>query len=313
MTLCMRVLFVLGFALTLSPVLLSTVAQSQALPPTNRSAQASRSVLAVPVVASPAATSPAPATPSGLIAQITLADIGFVDGLRFSNLGGRHDIFVPLPEGDGLAVSDLVLVIDDVSAHDARRNLEVQVNDRTATAIALDGNSRGRTIRVPLGKTRPKDGYLKLSFLYSGAATLDRCIDVRAVGDTLTIDPETAVDIDVGHAGLLGVATTAALMPRNVVVVFPGRRVAENEIATALTVARSLISSGRHVSFYRGYDGLVSLPSVTRAAAGRGELFWLVRSLMRWVCSIRRLPKSRVIPGRLVCFPPFGSADCRPW
>ena len=261
MTLCMRVLFALGFALTLPPVLLSTVAQSQALLPSVRPAQAPRSVLAVQVAASRAAALPAPAvpTPSGVIAEITLADIGFVNGLRFSNLGGRHDIFVPLPEGDGLAVSDLVLTIDDVSAHDARRNLEVQVNDRTATAIALDGNSRGRTIRVPLGKTRPKDGYLKLSFLYSGAATLDRCIDVRAVGDTLTIDPETAVDIDVGQAGMLGVATTAALMPRNVAVVFPGRRATENEIATALTVARSLISSGRHVSFYRGYDGLVDL------------------------------------------------------
>jgi cellulose synthase operon protein B len=255
MTLCKRVLFVLSFALTLPPVLLSTVAQSQALLSSKRPASAPRSVLAVPVAASPA---PTPLAPSGLIAQITLADIGFVDGLRFSNLGGRHDIFVPLPESDGLAVSDLVLVIDDVSAHDARRNLEVQVNDRTATSIALDGNSRGRTIRVPLGKTKPKDGYLKLSFLYSGAATPDRCIDVRAVGDTLTIDPETAIDINVGQAGI-GVATTAALMPRNVVIVFPGRRVAENEIATALTVARSLISSGRHVSFYHGYDGLVDL------------------------------------------------------
>jgi cellulose synthase operon protein B len=254
---CMRISFVLSCAIALLAMVLPLAAQSQSPLPLPRPVHASR-----PVASAPAAILPAPvptAPPSGLIADVTLGDIGFVNGLRFSNLGGRHDIFMPLPEGDALAMSDLVLVVDDVSAHDARRNLEVQVNDRTVTAIALDGNSRGRTIRVPLGKTRPKDGYLKLSFLYSGAATLDRCIDVRSIGDTLTIDPETALEIDVGQSGMLGVATTAALMPREVAVVLPGRRAAASEIATAITVARSLISSGRHVSFYRGYGAMPEL------------------------------------------------------
>ena len=133
--------------------------------------------------------------------------------------------------------SELVLVIDDVSAHEARRSLEVLVNDRSAAAIALDGKSQARAVRIPLVKA--KDGFLKLSFLYSGAATQDRCIDVRYVGDSLTIRPETAIEIDIGAAGPLDVATTAALMPRDVTVVLPGRRLAASDIATALTVARA--------------------------------------------------------------------------
>jgi len=270
MTLCVRALFVLGFAVTLPATLLGTTAQSRPLPAVPRPVYTPQSIASATPAVSPA---PAPTTavatpvPNGLVAQVTLGDIGFVNGLRFSNLGGRHDVFVPLPAGDGLAVSDLVLVIDDASAHDARRNLEVQVNDRTATAIALDGNSHGRTIRVPLGKVQPKDGYVKLSFLYSGAATIDRCIDVRAVGDTLTIDPETGVNVAVGQAAMLGVATTAALMPRDVTVILPARRAAASEVATAITIARSLISSGRHVSFYRGYDRLAELSR--RDADGR--------------------------------------------
>jgi len=268
MTLYMRALFMLGIALTLPPVLLATTAHSQSRLPLQRPAQAPRPKAVIPPTSSATLVATAPA-PSGLIAEVTLGDIGFVNGLRFSNLGGRRDIFVPVPtpEGDALTVSDLVLVIDDVSAHDARRNLEVQVNDRTATAIALDGNTRGRSIRVPLGKAVPKDGYLKLSFLYSGAATVDRCIDVRATGDTLTIAPETGIDISVGPAAMLGVGTTAALMPRDVAVILPPRRAAANEIATAVTIARSLISSGRHVSFYRGYDALPQLSQ--RDADGR--------------------------------------------
>ena len=288
MTLSMPASIVFGCALALVLVMLPLAGHSQTSilpnpppPPASQPPRPARSAAIEPraprnahaarsIAAAPAVTSPAPAAappPSGLIAEVSLGDIGFVNGLRFSNLGGRRDIFVPLPEGDGLAVRDIVLVVDDVSAYDARRNLEVQVNDRTATAIALDGNSRDRAIRIPLRNIAAKNGYLKLSFLYSGAATLDHCIDVRAVGDTLTIDPETAVDIDVGQAGKLGVATTAALMPRDVAVVLPGRRTATNEIATAITVARSLISSGRHVTFYRGYDALAEL--AMRDADGR--------------------------------------------
>ena len=50
-------------------------------------------------------------------------------------------------------------------------------------------------MRVPLAGIKPRDGFIKLTFLYSGAATPDRCIDVRYVGDSLTIRPETALDI----------------------------------------------------------------------------------------------------------------------
>jgi hypothetical protein len=168
-------------------------------------------------------------------------------------------LFVPLPQDGEAAASELMLVIDDISAHEARRSVEVQANNRTVAAIALDGKSRSRTVRIPLGKVRPKDGYLKLSFLYSGAATLDRCIDVRYVGDSLTVLPATAIEVDVGPVGELDVATTAALMPRDVTILLPGRRVTESEIATAVTVARSLIGSGRRVSFHQGYDGIAEL------------------------------------------------------
>jgi hypothetical protein len=219
---------------------------------------------AAPQAAAVAAPAPAPAAasepkPNGLTSAVTLADLGFVNGLHFSALGGHHELYVPLPDDGDVTARDLVLTFDDFTAHDAKRNLVVQVNDRTVAAIALDGNGRDSTLRVPLGGARPKGGYLKLSLLYSGAATPDYCIDVRYVGDSMTIRPQTAVEIDVGEAGRLDVATTAALMPRDVAVVLPARRLAETEMATAITVGRALISSGRRVSFYDGYDAVADL------------------------------------------------------
>jgi len=148
--------------------------------------------------ASPAPRPAAPAEPArprpgAILSAVTLKDIGYAEGFRFANLGGRRELFVPMPQGADIVANELVLVVDDVSAHEARRSLEVILNDRTVAAIALDGKGSVRTIRVPLGRTRPRDGFLKFSFLYSGAATPDRCIDVRYVGDSLTVRPDTAV------------------------------------------------------------------------------------------------------------------------
>ncbi len=194
-----------------------------------------------------------------LVAAVTLADIGFGNGLHFANLGGHRELYVPLPQEGGLSVSDLVLVLDDFAAHAAKRNLIVQVNDRTVAAIALDGQSRDRTVQIPLGGVQPKDGYLKLSFLYSGAATPDRCVDVRYVGDSVTVKAETAVELDIAAARGLDVAGTAKLMPRDVALVLPGRHLAESEMAAAITIARALIASGRQVAFYDGYDTVAEL------------------------------------------------------
>ena len=200
----------------------------------------------------------APSRSGNPTTSITLGDIGFVNGFRFANLGGQGELYVPLPQGD-VAATALDLVFDDVSAHDAARNLQVQVNDRTVAAVVLDGKSPNRVLRVPLPAMRARNGFVKLAFLYSGAATIDRCIDVRAVGDVLTIRPETALEIDVGPVAKLDVATTAALMPRDVAVVLPPRPISATEIATALTVGRAILASGRHVTFYHGYDQVTAL------------------------------------------------------
>jgi cellulose synthase operon protein B len=281
MTLCRCVSFVLGGALLLFSAAAGAQEQSQNPQPIHILALAPALAPAHPTarlqfqppiprrkpplqtaavkVAAPAAAAPQPPSPSQLIAAITLADIGFANGLHFANLGGHRELFVPLPQDGEVTASQLVLVFDDFSAHESKRNLEVLVNDRTVAAVVLDGQGRDRIVQVPLGKTRPKDGYLKVSFIYSGAATTDRCIDVRYVGDSVTIKPETAVDIDVGPVGRLDVATTAALLPRDVAVVLPDRRVAATDLATAITVGRALISSGRRVSFYDGYDAVPDL------------------------------------------------------
>lgn len=208
----------------------------------------------------PEAQSAAPDAPlKSLVVGVLLADVGYSNGFRLSNLGGRREVYIPVPQGIELSLAELVLVFDDVSAHDARRSLEVLVNDRSVSAIALDGKSTGRTVRVALANAVARDGFLKVSFLYSGAATQDRCIDVRYVGDSLTMRPESAVEFEIGVTGAPNITATAALMPQKVAILLSNPQLPPADIATALTLARSLTATGRVVTFHHGVESLPEL------------------------------------------------------
>jgi hypothetical protein len=97
---------------------------------------------------------PAPTRALDVFATVSLADIGFTDGFRFGNLGGHREVFVPLPQGGEALADEFAMVLDDVSAYEARRNLLVTINDRTMTSISLDGHSTARVVRIPLPKTK---------------------------------------------------------------------------------------------------------------------------------------------------------------
>jgi len=279
---CVRVRSVLLACSALSLIAAEAVAQGRPAVPRQRPAQLQAAIQpdartptpqgqAAPATVRPiSGATPHRLAPGALLSALTLGNLGFKDGIRFANLGGRRDVFVPLPQGPDITAREVVLAIDDISAHEARRSVEILINDRSAAAIALDGKGE-RIVRIPLPGAKPREGFLKLTFQYSGAATPDRCIDVRYVGDSLTIRPETALEIgiDFGTAGP-DVATTAALLPHDVTIVLPLRRLTANEIATALTVARTLTATGRRVSFHHGHDTLTALAKPNEQRWTRG-------------------------------------------
>ncbi len=239
-------------------------------------------------------TPPAPmpqAQTDSVVVKLALADLGFENGIRLANLGAHREIFVPLPQGTDIKLTELTLIYDDLTAYKARRNLEVLANDRTVAAVPLEGSGAGRTLRVPLAGIVPHDGFVKFSFLYSGAATPDRCIDVRYVGDSLTIRPDTSVAVVIDRAALHDVTTIAALMPRNVTVALPDRALSPAEISAALTVARALAATGRHPQF----GGKLAQPSEARNAEDR--------RIWRHGTIVIGAPVTGAIPGQAAAVP----------
>jgi hypothetical protein len=255
---------VLPFAGLLLTVFLNVLVSPASAEPQQRRG-AVNSIEPTRLAAHPSALPAMAALPPGIVAEaprksllvgIPLADTGFPDGFRLSNLGGRREVYVPVPQGIDLSPTELVLVYDDVSAHEAHRSLEILVNDRSVAALALDGKSMGRTARISLANAVIREGFLKVSFVYSGAATQDRCIDVRYVGDSLSIRAESSVQFALGTAGAPTIAATAALMPKDVAILLSNPSPPPADIAAALTLARSVVATGRRVTFLHGLNNM---------------------------------------------------------
>src|SRR4030081_3458137 len=51
-----------------------------------------------------------------LLVGVPFADAGFPNGFRLSNLGGRREVYVSVPQGVNLRLAELVLAYDDISA-----------------------------------------------------------------------------------------------------------------------------------------------------------------------------------------------------
>ena len=144
----MRACLVPALALVLFPIAAQSQMRSPPLPPKSYRATTLR-----PPQFRRGRARDEPAAPrsGGLLAEVTLADIGFVNGLRFANLGGHHELFVPLPQDGEVTASDLVLVLDDVS----QKNLPLILPKRPSmlTAIPKTAASGAGSALAPPGES----------------------------------------------------------------------------------------------------------------------------------------------------------------
>lgn len=173
----------------------------------------------VPVAQSaPAAGAAAPAT---IDRVITLADLGYGNGLEFRQLTGSARIFVPLPDQAPLRGGTLQLQLSHGATLAGDRFLQVRIGDRV-TSQPLEGLSGEIDLQLDFDRSDISNGFLVIDLTYSGAVSDRVCIDDRASGDFLTIDASSAVTLQLAPAAVASARSFAALRPQETRVVLEG-------------------------------------------------------------------------------------------
>lgn len=198
--------------------------------------------------AAAAAAEKAPTAPTGGVTRsITLTELGFATGMEFGSFGGKHDFFFPVP-AQGVKSAVLRVKFRAGAAVVGRRHLLIATAGTWISSNPLGADETGRTIDIPIDPSAAKDGFVTVTFRYSGAFTQDRCVDQRVAGDFLNILPETALEMQLAPEALTEVAAVASLMPHDVTVVLPNRVLKASETTTALHVISAMKRNGATVS-----------------------------------------------------------------
>lgn len=239
--------------------------------------------LAAPPTAKPSPTAVAPASPAStarLVERtVTLADLGFADGISFTGFSGRRDLYFPLPVG--VPVRDIKLAggIEAQAPQPIRASMQILVDDRPRwnAMPAVGGGVQPLALDIIHGDAGQP--FVKVSFLYGAAWSEDRCMDQRLPGGYATLRPDTVLHYRFDPAAITSVRDALAVLPRKVRIALSAGNASRDHYEAALALGLELTRQGRKVEFVR----LPTVPAAGIAAefaiAPMAELAALVGTL----------------------------------
>ncbi|MDH7638799.1 cellulose biosynthesis cyclic di-GMP-binding regulatory protein BcsB [Sphingomonas sp. MAHUQ-71] len=200
-------------------------------------------VIAVPTALAQAPLSSAPSSAASSTAGaaiapnaplLSLAGLGYRDGIDFTGYEGKRDLFFRVPAGAWLSGTHLLLPYEASAATGAgRRTLTVMAGGKVLRQIALSDGAGIADVPVPADAI--DGGALRTTLIYSGGESANRCADRRMGADHLHLDPAGGLALDIAAGAQVPVGVAAALIGPKPTIALPASATPE-QAAAALTV-----------------------------------------------------------------------------
>jgi hypothetical protein len=156
-----------------------------------------------------------------LLRTMSLRDLGYGNGISFSQLSGQTEIYFPVRDAKPVLGGQLTLELDHGATTAVERFLQIKIGGRIATSVGLD--VAGGQISLPID-IRPSDiqnGFLTIGLSYSGAFSEFICVDERASGDFVQISPNSSLSLTLDADQITSPLDFNSLRPANVYVQMP--------------------------------------------------------------------------------------------
>lgn len=178
-----------------------------------------------------------------MIRDMTLAELGFRNGVTFRQLSGTQTVYFPVPTGPEYDSMEFHLSVATGSTTPADRYVQISVAGRILATRGLSGDENSFALNIPIDAGDVQSGFVPIRFDYSGANTERVCFDERMSGDFLTVEPQSGLRLVVGPDQIATSDVFAALKPAPVVLGLPDN--AGLADLAALTRASALLDAER--------------------------------------------------------------------
>ncbi|MEA1652378.1 hypothetical protein UAJ10_25635 [Nitrospirillum sp. BR 11164] len=181
---------------------------------------------------------------------VTLADLGFPQGISFGGLSGSRDVFFPVPEWVGIGDAKLDAQVEYAVAPDIRADARFSVDGRPRWSGRLT-DTAVKTVTLPIARTDMRDGFVRLHLDYAGVVTDNRCEDQRQLGGSLTLAPDSRLTYTIDPRAIDSVRAAWAALPAKVRISVSAAALTPAQYEAALVLAVGLKRAGHAVEVVR--------------------------------------------------------------
>lgn len=198
------------------------------------------------------------AAPARILRSLSLADVGFPQGVTLQGPAAQRRLFFPLPRGTRIEAGRLDLRIDHGVAVSEVANLRVALDGVPRRVERLSGDG-GLEMLFELEAGPLSAETLPFALEFAAALTDDRCYDERVVADFAVLRPDSALHLAVDARSVEELRSAWLLLPRRVTISIGNEPLAREEFAALLEVSRRILASGRELRF-------IPLPDIPETA-----------------------------------------------
>lgn len=193
---------------------------------------------------------------------LSLADLGYVQGLQQQATDGNLTFYVPLPQDVELRDPRLVLRYSSSPLLNRYSSMQIRLNGIPRHAVSLGGekgpgNLPERELVVPLNNEDLRKSYLEVQVRSTLLTAEDRCVDERANRGFLTLLPQSALRYEVNDASVHSIRGYLSVLPKQVSIAVAQPAANTAQLQAAWLIARELESRGhqvRYTAFSEGGD-----------------------------------------------------------
>jgi hypothetical protein len=182
---------------------------------------------------------------------VTLADLGITTPITLGNTNDFHEFYLPVPAGLPLTDARIGFAAHYLRGDAGTTTLLLSVDGAPVSSRRLNGDDGRADLDVALAG-RPRDtGFVKLGVNWASTEAGHqpgryRCEPDYAIGNVLTVDPETKLSFRYDTRSLDRLDVAWAALPSSPVVLVSGRTLQRDAFDTAWRVGVALERTGKH-------------------------------------------------------------------
>ena len=180
--------------------------------------------------------------------SVSLGELGFTAPAVIDNGNGQREFYLPVPANVPLSDATVQLNGRYLRADGGRTTISVAIDGYPVAARRLNDDQGDASQSIGVDGAARANGFVRLGINWSSVLPDQVCIDQRAPGNSLKIDPSTRFSYKYARGAIATLAAAWSALPQRPVMLVAGSGLSAAAYDTAWRTGVAIERNGRHAT-----------------------------------------------------------------